>query len=215
METRDLFKKVYGWMFIGLLVSFVTAYFTSTSLELLNFIYSNSMQIVLIILELILVIYLSSRINKMSIMSANVCFLLYSFVTGLTLSVIFVSYNMPSLIYIFAITSALFLILSIMGYVTKIDLSRFGTVLLTSLILLLVVYLINIFVGSDTINMLACVVGLVIFVGLVAYDTQKIKNLGYSIPDENKLAIIGALELYLDFINIFLNLLQLFGKSKD
>lgn len=215
MEIQNVFKKVYLWMFVGLLVSFGVGYFVSLNTNMLYNIFQTNMYIFLPIIEIVLVIVLSAGINKFNAMTAKILFLLYSFVTGLTFSVIFVAYSMSSILLVFGVTALVFLVLALLGYTTKVDLSKLGTILLVFLLGIILVTLINIFLGNTMLDIILCIIGVGIFMGYIAYDTQKIKLLASTMVDEDKVAIIGALELYLDFINLFLRLLQLFGKSND
>ena len=167
------------------------------------------------IAELILVLILSARAAKMNGITAKIFFLLYSFVSGLTFSSIFVIYNLTSILYIFVIAAVIFAIFGAIGYFTNFDLTRIGTYLLMGLIGVIVCMIINMFVGSSQFDLIISIIAILIFVGFTAYDVQKIKGLANSdIPEEN-VAIIGALELYLDYINIFLHLLSIIGNSKD
>jgi hypothetical protein len=168
----------------------------------------------LAIIELALVIILSARITKMNPTTARILFILYSFVTGLTFSSIFIVYEMSSIIYVFLITAIVFGILSFIGYTTNVDLTKMGTYLLIGLIAVLISTIINIFVGNGTFEIIICIISVLVFLGFTAYDVQKIKQLS-NYYDENSIAIIGALELYLDFINIFLDLLRLFAKERN
>lgn len=215
MEIQNVFKKVYLWMFVGLLVSFGVGYFVSLNTNMLYNIFQTNMYIFLPIIEIVLVIVLSAGINKFNAMTAKILFLLYSFVTGLTFSVIFVAYSMSSILLVFGVTALVFLVLALLGYTTKVDLSKLGTILFVFLLGIVLVTLINIFLGNTMLDIILCIIGVGIFMGYIAYDTQKIKLLASTMVDEDKVAIIGALELYLDFINLFLRLLQLFGKSND
>lgn len=215
METNKLFSKVFMWMFLGLLTTGLTSYYVVSNPNILTNVMGGSTYLILIILEIGLVIFLSSRIKKMSFMTAWISFILYSLVNGITIASILIVYELSSIILMFGLTALLFLIFGSIGYFTKTDLSKFGNILLMMLIGILITSLVNIFLGNEMIDMIVCAVGVIVFLGLVAYDVQKIKQLTYVIEDNNKLAIIGALELYLDFINIFLYLLQLFGNSKD
>ena len=215
METNKLFSKVFMWMFLGLLTTGFTSYYVVSNPNILTNVMGGSTYLILIILEIGLVIFLSSRIKKMSFMTAWISFILYSLVNGITIASILIVYELSSIILMFGLTALLFLIFGLIGYFTKTDLSKFGNILLMMLIGILITSLVNIFLGNEMIDMIVCAVGVIVFLGLVAYDVQKIKQLTYVIEDNNKLAIIGALELYLDFINIFLYLLQLFGNSKD
>ena len=215
METNKLFSKVFMWMFLGLLTTGLTSYYVVSNPNILTNVMGGSTYLILIILEIGLVIFLSSRIKKMSFMTAWISFILYSLVNGITIASILIVYELSSIILMFGLTALLFLIFGLIGYFTKTDLSKFGNILLMMLIGILITSLVNIFLGNEMIDMIVCAVGVIVFLGIVAYDVQKIKQLTYVIEDNNKLAIIGALELYLDFINIFLYLLQLFGNSKD
>lgn len=152
----------------------------------------------------------------MKAVTAKICFLLYSFVSGLTFSSIFIAYDIMSIFYVFIIAAVVFAIFGAVGYFTSIDLTNLGSILLMGLIALIVCLIFNIFIGSEQFNLVLTIISLAIFVGFTAYDIQKIKRLGESsdLPEEN-LAIYGALELYLDYINIFLDILRLVGNSKD
>lgn len=209
---NDLLKKVFAWMSIGLLVTFATGYVVATNT---NMFYSmiNS-YFLLAIIELVLVIVLSARITKMSPTSARIMFLLYSFVSGLTFSSIFVVYEMSSIIYVFLITAVVFAILAFLGYKTNIDLTKFGTYLMIALFAIIICALINMFVGGSTFAIIICSISILVFMGFTAYDVQKILSLEGVIEEDN-LAIYGALQLYLDFINLFLDILRLFGSSRD
>lgn len=211
---NKLISNVFLWMFVGLLVTFLTGYFISTNERMLLTVFSTGTYIIFAIIELILVIVLSARIRKLKPTTCKVMFLLYSFVSGLTFSSIFITYKMVSIIYVFLIAALLFGVFALIGYKTKVDLTKFGTYLFMGLLATIIVSIINIFVGNQMLDLIISVVIILIFIGVTAYDIQKIKHMSNSsIPEEN-LAIYGALELYLDFINIFLNLLRLFGDDR-
>ena len=148
--------------------------------------------------------------------TAKIGFLLYSFVSGLTFSSVFVVYEITSVLYVFLITAVIFGILAFIGATTKIDLTRMGTYLFMALLAILICTLINLFLGSSTFDLIISVVTILVFLGFTAYDVQNILRLYESnmLPDDN-LAIYGALDLYLDFINLFLQFIQFFGKSRD
>ena len=141
--------------------------------------------------------------------------MLYSGLTGLTLSSIFIIYAITSIIWVFAITAGLLLIFGLVGYFTNLDLTKIGTFLIMGLLGVLLAYLVNVFIGSESLDMGLSVISIIIFLGFIAYDMQVIKRNIYTIEDENNRAIYGAFQLYLDFINIFLDLLKLFGNSRD
>ena len=215
MENK-LIPKVFLWMTLGLLVTFATGYVVALNEKMLLNIFTTGFYWVFIIAEFILVIVLSARVMKMKAVTAKICFLLYSFVSGLTFSSIFIAYDIMSIFYVFIIAAVVFAIFGAVGYFTSIDLTNLGSILLMGLIALIVCLIFNIFIGSEQFNLVLTIISLAIFVGFTAYDIQKIKRLGESsdLPEEN-LAIYGALELYLDYINIFLDILRLVGNSKD
>ena len=213
MNLNNVFKKVYMWMFIGLLLTFATGYFVSINENMAYKVYN--LYWVLAIIEIILVIVLSARIGKMNITTSRIMFLTYSFVSGLTFSSVFIAYDMRSIIIVFLISSLLFLIFAILGYITKLDLTSVGTFLLMALIGIVICSIINIFVGNVTFEIVICSISILIFLGFTAYDVNKIKQLQDIYPDEDSLAIVGALELYLDFINIFLDLLRIVANNRD
>lgn len=214
MEDNKLLSKSFLWMMIGLLVTFVTGYVVSTSENMLLNVFGGSYWL-WIVLELVLVIVLSWRIMKMNPMTAKICFILYAFVSGLTFSSVFVVYNLSSVMMVFLVTAGLFGLMSFIGYKTNVDLSKIGFYLIMALLGIIIVGLINLFLASDALELILSIVGVLLFVGITAYDVQKIKSLeGSGLPEDN-IAIYGALELYLDFINIFLDLLRIFADNKD
>lgn len=211
---KKILPQVFGWMFLGLLITFISAYIVSINTNMLIKIYSGGFYWVFVIAELILAGVLSIRIGKMKGITATCLYLFYTFLTGLTFSLIFVAYEMSSIIIVFLVTALLFGIFALIGKFTKIDLSKFGTYLFMGLIGILILYLINIFIANGTINIIGCILGIIIFLGYVAFDIQRILKSEGTLENRN-LAIIGAFSLYLDFINIFIDLLNLFGNSKD
>ena len=211
----NLISKTFLWMCFGLLITFITGYFVAHNEVMLENIYGGWGYWIFVIVELLLVIVLSARIMRMKPATAKVCFLLYSFVSGLTFASIFVYYAIDSIMIIFLVAAIIFAVMAIIGYTANVDLTRIGTYLFFALVAVLVVALINIFIGSSMLAMIISIVCVLIFIGITAYDVQKIKMLENSgLPKEN-LAIYGALDLYLDFINLFIHLLSIFGKSRD
>ena len=215
MENKVL-SKSFLWMAIGLLLTFGTGYFVSINENMLVNIFSGSAYIIFIIIEFILVIVLSARIMKMKPTVAKICFMLYAFVSGLTFSSIFVVFEIRSIMFIFLVTAVIFGVLSYIGANTKMDLTKVGTYLVIGLIGAIIVSLLNVLIfKSSMVELGLSILILIIFLGLTAYDVQKILRISESgIPEDNA-AVYGALELYLDFINIFIKLLQLFGKGRD
>ena len=214
IESNKIFSKVFMWMFIGLAITFGVGYYVSINPNMVFNVF-GSYYWFLIIAEIVVVIWLSARIRKMKPTTAKVLFCAYSFLTGLTFSSIFIVYEMMSIIYVFGITAVLFLIFALIGYLTKIDLTKIGVYLFMALLGVIICSIINIFVGSYVFDLGITIICLIIFIIYISYDIQKIKRNLYSIPEEDNLAIYGALQLYLDFINIFIRLLRLFGKSRD
>lgn len=214
--SKQILPKVFTWMFIGLLVTFAVGYILATyyPYTVLNIVSGWGLLIVVII-EIALVIFLSARIMKMSPVTARISFLLYSFVTGITFGTIFLAYELTSIIYVFLITAVVFAIFAFIGAVTKADLSKLGTFLFMALIAVLICIVVNIFLQNSTFDLIISIVLILIFIGLTAYDVQQIIRLGkLNMINEDNLAIYGALDLYLDYINLFIQLLSIFGERK-
>lgn len=211
---EKVLSKSFMWMFIGLLITFVTGLITSNSSVMLENIYGGGYWI-FVVAELILVIILSARVMKMKPVTARICFFLYSFVSGLTFSSIFIVYSLNSIMLLFLVAALIFGLMAVVGYTTNVDLTSIGTYFLFGLLGVVIVALVNIFMQNSMLELVISAICIVLFIGITAYDVQKIKSLEESgLPEEN-VAIYGALELYLDFINIFLHLLQLFGNSDN
>ena len=216
-------KKVYLWMALGLGVTALTAFLTAASPSIVKFIYSNPFVTILcFVLELAFVFILSGRLEKLSVGACFGLFFGYSFVTGVTFSSILLVYAGTNVITLsFVTASAVFGVAAIYGSVTKKSIKGWGGWIMMGLISLIVVSLVNIFIGSSRLEMLISGVGVILFAFLTAWDSQKLmdmnRNCGpYMNQDElSKLSIMGALDLYLDFINIFLYLVRLFGSAKD
>ncbi len=218
-ETQRFMTKVYGWMSFALVVTGFVAMYTASSPALLNMIFGSTYTLIgVILLEFIMVGALAGWVSRMSASTATLIFILYSALNGLTLSGIFIVYTTESIASTFFISAGTFAAMTIYGYTTKSDLSGWGNLLFMGLIGLIISSVVNIFLNSSMLSWITSCFGVVIFVGLTAYDTQKIKNMniiGNEGTDEDKKeAIMGALTLYLDFINLFLYLLRLFGKRK-
>ena len=208
--------KIFGWMFIGLLVTFLTGYGISLNPNMLLNVMSTTGLVLIVIAEFALVIFLSARITKMKPITAKISFLLYSFVSGLTFSSIFVVYNMSSIMIVFLITAVIFALFAILGATTKIDLTKVGTYLFMGLIASILVSIVNIFLNSSSLDFMLSIIFVLIFIGLTAYDVQRLGRISQlSLIDEDNLAIYGALELYLDYVNLFLHLLSILGSSRD
>lgn len=218
-ETASFFRKVYAWMFLGLLVSAATAYYVSIRPEYYKTILFNKPVFYgLLISHLLLIIGLVGFIEKISAGLAVFLFFLYCFFTGLTFSVIFLIYTVESIEKIFLISALMFGAMSAYGYFTRSDLTQIGQVLIMGLFGLIIASAANFFMKSERTDYILSWAGVIVFTGLTAYDTQKIRqtniigNEGTS--EDLKESIIGAITLYLDFVNLFLKLLRLFGKRK-
>lgn len=217
---RALFGNVYVWMTMALAITGLVAMYMAKSLTLLQMILGSSFGMWgLLIAEIGLVWYLSARIRQISFTTATVLFIIYSILNGATLSVIFLAYTASSIANTFFITAGTFAATGIYGYVTKKDLSSLGSLCIMGVIGLIIATVVNIFLASDALTMVISYIGVALFVGLTAYDTQKIKRLLLSNDMEvneetQKIALLGALTLYLDFINLFLYLLRILGDRK-
>lgn len=212
---NKLFSKVFAWMFIGLIITFATGFYVAMHPNMLYNIFSTGLHFGLLILEIVLVVWLSARSHKMKFSTASIVYVIYSVVTGLTFSSFFVIYELGSIMFIFALTALLFGIFALIGYTTNTDLSKFSTIFLMGLIGIILATIVNVFLNNSMLEIIISWVSIILFLGITAHDIQKIKNLSNVITDENAIAIIGALDLYLDFINIFIDLIRLFGKTRD
>ena len=210
--NNEFLSNVFKWFGLGLLVTFLVAYAVSINESLLQLIFSGGATIVIVILELVCAIWLSVRIHKMQTSTATMLYLGYTALTGLTFSSIFILYELESIIWIFLATAIVFGILSLIGAKTKINLSSLGIFLIIGLLAIIIISIINMFLLNNTIDLALCIISIVIFIGFVAYDVQKICRIN---TNNDNLAIIAAFDIYLDFINIFIRLLQLFGKRRD
>jgi len=214
-----LMRKVYVWMTMALVITGLTAYGVATSPGILQAIYTNQILFWgLIIAEFALVIGVSAAINKLSLTTATLMFILYSVINGALMSYIFLAYTASSIATVFFITAGTFAAMAIIGYTTKTDLTSLGKILMMALIGLIIATVVNLFIKSSGFTLILSYVGVLIFVGLTAYDSQKIKQMLLQAPDAGeaaqKLALLGALSLYLDFINLFLYLLRIFGRRE-
>ena len=217
---KVLMRKVYLWMTLALMITGITAAGVANSPNILALIYSS--QVVMwgiIIAEFGLVIYISARLEKLSLSTATTLFALYSILNGVMLSSIFLLYSTAIISKVFFITAGTFGVTALYGYATKKDLSSLGNILFMALIGLVIATIVNVFMKSAMFDLILSYIGVIIFVGLTAWDSQKIKQMMMVQQDADesaqKLALIGALSLYLDFINLFLYLLRIFGRSND
>jgi FtsH-binding integral membrane protein len=220
--VNNYVRSVYNWMCIGLALTGFIAFYVSTNESIRQLVFGNRIIFFVIILaELALVFSIVGMVNKMSAGTATGLFVLYSALNGVTLSFIFLAYTRSSIYSTFFICAATFLACSIYGWTTKRDLTSLGGFLMMGLIGIIIASLVNIFIRSSAMSMVVSYIGVIVFVGLTAYDTQKLKNMALTQPAGldgavvRKGAILGALSLYLDFINLFLMLLRIFGQGRD
>ena len=214
---RSYMLKVYNYMASGLALTGIVALFTANSPTMLNAIFGTPLAWVVMLAPLGFVFAITLGINKMKASTAQALFWLFAGVMGLSMSTIFLQFTGTSIARVFFISAGTFAGMSLYGYTTKRDLSGFGSFLIMGLVGIIIASIVNIFIGSTALQMAISVVGVLVFVGLTAYDTQKIKSIysEFDTPEvAKKKAINGALNLYLDFINLFIMLLQLFGERR-
>lgn len=216
-RVQTYMSHVYGWMTVGLLLTALVAWFASNNYELLNVLYQGMW--VLLIAEFALVFAISGLINRLSGAVATTLFMLYSVLNGCTFSIYFIVYTSSSIASVFFITAGMFAALALYGYTTKRDLSGFGRFLFMGLVGIIIASLVNIFMQSQPLMWAITYIGVFVFAGLTAYDTQKLKELGDQLSQDDpnmfrRFVILGALTLYLDFINLFIMLLKIFADRR-
>lgn len=216
--TSSVMKRVYFKMFLGLLVTAFVSLFCANSMSYMQFMATNSwFYWGLFIAEIALVFFLSARLTRMSSSTATLLFYAFAAINGLALAPIFLVYTATSIAKTFFICAGTFGAMSVYGYFTTKDLTKWGTFLIYALFGLLIASVVNIFTKSSTLDWIISIAGVLIFIGLTAWDTQKIKQMALATPASfvGHLATIGALTLYLDFINLFIYLLRFFGNQRD
>ncbi len=214
---RQHMLRVYNYMLAGLLLTGAVAYFTSTSPEMLYAIFGGPQRYLVMLAPFAFVLVLSFGINRLSAGTAQMIFWVYAAVMGLSLSTIFIAFTGTSIARVFFITAATFATMSLYGYTTKRDLSQFGSFLFMGLIGIIIAMVVNLFLASSALQFAISVIGVLVFTGLTAYDTQNIKEMyaeSNGAEANQKLALMGALSLYLNFVNLFLMLLQLLGNRE-
>jgi uncharacterized protein len=222
--SKTFIASVFSWMFAALAITSVVAYYFGNSVELLSMLVNTevggltTLGYVVMFAPLAFVLLISFGFNRISYPVLLFLFLLYSAVMGMSLSFIFLAYTSGSIFSTFIAASAMFGVMSVVGYTTKTDLTNFGSIMMMGLVGIIIASLINMFMHSDTMDYIISFVGVLVFTGLTAYDVQKLKNIGAGIEfgtaEASKLVIMGALNLYMDFINLFIMLLRLFGDRK-
>ena len=204
---NNIYSRVFGLLFIGVFISFLTGYILSLNPNIVVNVMGTGLFYVLVLLELGVVLLFSFLINKMNELLTYICYFLYSALTGFTLSVVFLAYSMSSILLVFLLTSVIFAALAIYGLKTKKDLSNWGIYLFVALIGIIVASIINIFLSNTTLDFVISIIGVLVFI--VWYFLLN------SLYGEKKGAVYGAFQVYLDFINIFLDLIRIFGKARD
>ena len=218
VRITSFLSKVYGWMFLGLLLTAGTAVTVASSPALINTLILNRPILWILILgQLGLVIYLSARVNKIAPATAAILFLLYSAMVGVTTSTIFLVYTGASIVSAFVIAGGMFGTMAVFGSLTKRSLAGVGQFMFMGLIGLIIASIVNIFWFNDMLNFVICVIGVLVFTGLTAWDAQRMKQMAVALPDGRvgAYAVVGALSLYLDFINLFFFILRLMGGRRN
>ena len=209
---NKVISDTFKWLFVGLLVCFGISYYVSTSNEMLNLIYGNNKIMIYIVLELGLCIALSLFIAKLNPIVATILYLLYTSLTGLSLTGIFIVYTHSSIAIVFLVTAIIFGLFAFLGKTTNIDLSKWSVYLFIALIAIIVLEVINLFVMNNTLNMILSIAVILLFSAYTAYDINRLIRTDYDFPNKG---IFFAFQLFLDFINIFIGLLSLFGRRND
>lgn len=225
--SKSFVANVFMWMFAALGITALTAYWFGTDQSLIMMMFSEhadgtvSMNIlgwIVMLSPLAIVLIMSFAAEKMKASTMVILYMIYSVLMGMSLSFIFLVYAQASIFKTFIITAGMFGLMAVLGYTTKTDLTKFGSIMLMGLFGIIIASLVNMFMGSERLDYIISIIGVVIFTGLTAYDVQKIKNIGMAGVENNdtmtKISIYAALSLYLDFINLFLYLLRFFGKQK-
>jgi FtsH-binding integral membrane protein len=215
--------RVYGWMTLGLIITTLSSLLTLSSPRLLNLVFSSSLAFWgIFIAQFVLVIAIGRSVSKLSSGRALALFFLYSALMGVWLSVIFLAFDLGTIVFTFGITAVIFILLTIVGLTTKQDLTRWGPIMLFGLVGIILASIVNIFFFSETLYWIITYAGVLLFMGLIVYDSQKIKKMTYGaavsgLPEDrviSSIGVMGALSLYLDFINLFLFLLRIFGRRR-
>ncbi|PIQ15416.1 MAG: hypothetical protein COW67_08565 [Flavobacteriales bacterium CG18_big_fil_WC_8_21_14_2_50_32_9] len=224
--TQTFLSNVFSYMASALAITGIIAYWFGTDSELSSILYNvvdginrpNIFGYIVMLLPLGFVLLMSFGFQKLSSMAMVILFIIYSAIMGISLSTIFLVYSLGSIFMTFFITAGTFGIMAFVGYTTKTDLTKFGSILMMGLIGIIIASVVNMFMGSETMDYIISILGVLIFTGLTAYDVQKLKRIGsgveFGTEETNKLAVMGALTLYLDFINLFLFLLRFLGDRK-
>lgn len=222
ISSSTFFNGVFGWMGVGLFLTSLISYLVYTTPSLLSLLITDNgvtgFGYLIIFSPIIFVLIMSFGFSRLSYFALAILFLMYSAIMGASLSFIFLVYTNESIYSTFIIGSSMFILMAIIGYTTKTDLTKMGSILFMGLIGIIITSIINLFIRSDSFSFLISFISIILFCGLTAWDIQKLKNMAANITGDpeakSKFGIFGALTLYLDFINLFLSLLRIFGKKK-
>jgi len=217
IDLQAIMRQVYTWMVVGMLITTVVAYVTAST-SLINLAANPIILLIAVLAEFGLVLVISRGLNRLSSATATMLFMLYAALNGFTLSMLLLAFSIASVFLAFAATAALFGVMSVIGYTTRVDLSKLGTYLMMAVIGLIIAMVINLFLSSSLLDTLISMAGVLIFTALTAYDTQRIGRMAAQMSMNGdaalKFGIFGALKLYLDFINMFLFVLRLTGRRR-
>lgn len=214
LDTKQLLSKMFLWLAIGLFITFGVGYYVQGNDELLVKIFAGGTHFILALVTIVLAIVLQTVINKLKSSTALILYFIYAALEGLTFSAIFVVYNIQSILFVFGITALIFLVFGLIGYYTKLDLSKLTTFLFMGMLGVLIATVINMFVGSEVFDLGITIISLIVFTSYIAYDINIVKRkLAYT-NDDSSLAVLGALWLHIDIIAIIYDLLRFFGKEK-
>ena len=211
MNKNTLYSKVFGWLGIGLLITFAVGYYVSFHLDNSMF---TGFAMISIFAELAIAFVMGLCIAKLSPTACTILYLVYCVLSGLNFSVIFITYKVTSIVYVFLITSCIFLLFAVLGRIAKVDFRKLGVYLLFTLLAVIIGSLVNIFIGSSTLSLGLTVLSIIVFMLYILYDMKMIDNMD-DVFGEEKAAVYGAFQLYIDFINLFIDILRLIGKAKD
>ena len=211
MNKNTLYSKVFGWLGIGLLITFAVGYYVSFHLDNSMF---TGFAMISIFAELAIAFVMGLCIAKLSPTACTILYLVYCVLSGLNFSIIFITYKVTSIVYVFLITSCIFLLFAVLGRISKVDFRKLGVYLLFTLLAVIIGSLVNIFIGSSTLSLGLTVLSIIVFMLYILYDMKMIDNMD-DVFGEEKAAVYGAFQLYIDFINLFIDILRLIGKAKD
>ena len=214
MNISKLYSGVFRWLAIGLLVTFVTGFILASNPSLLATFYTSNAWVVALVIQVGAALLFGFMLHKIDYSLCVILYLLYCVITGITIGFLLTVYYLSSVIMIFGVTSLIFAFLAFLGDKMNVDVSKMGRILLFTLLGTIIVSIINLFIGSSSIELLLCIVSIIVFMGYVIYDLKIIEPLAREYG-EDKVAVYGAFQLYIDFINLFIRLLELFGRRRD